>query len=182
MPVTMETYERLALEDPDSRWELVGGTVERKPGITTGHNDVIDALQFTLMQQLPRSEWVIRPGTSRVQIPNGNVRIPDLFVVARTVKMTRRRDNLEVYVEPLPLIVEVWSPSTGREDRVSKVPEYQARGDLEIWLLHPFRQRLTAHRRHPDGTYAEQVLTSGMITPVALPDVTIDIAALFAER
>lgn len=182
MPVRMETYERLAREDPDSTWELVCGTVKRKPGMTTAHDDVFEALLRPLIRQLPESDWTIRPGTSRARVPNGNIRIPDLLVVAHAVKMMRRRDNLEVYVEPLPLNVEVWSPSTGTEDRESKVPEYQARGDQDIWLLHPFRRILTAYRHQPDGSYTEQVYSEGTIRPIAPPDVTIDVAALFAER
>jgi Uma2 family endonuclease len=48
-----------------------------------------------------------------------------------------RGDELELYVEPLPLVVEVWSPSTGQYDVDEKLPEYQRRGDLEIWRFHP---------------------------------------------
>ena len=88
-------------------------------------------------------------------------------------------NTLEVYERPLPL-VEVWSLSTGEYDIDSKLPEYQARGDLEIWRLHSFDRTLTVWRRRDDGTYTETVITSGTIEPIALPGVTIDLDDLFA--
>jgi Uma2 family endonuclease len=88
--------------------------------------------------------------------------------------------TLEVYEDPLPLVVEVWSPSTGDYDVESKLVEYQRRGDLEIWLIHPYDHTLTAWRRQPDGSYAETRYDGGAVQPAALPDVTIDLDSLFA--
>src|SRR5207245_1369382 len=88
--------------------------------------------------------------------------------------------RLEVFTSPLPLVVEVWSPSTGEYDVESKLPEYQARGDLEIWRVHPFDQTLTAWVRQPDGSYSETVHRSGMVRPTAVAGVQIDLDALFS--
>ena len=54
--------------------------------------------------------------------------------------------SLEVYEGPLPLVVEVWSASTGNYDVESKLLEYQRRGDLEIWRLHPYERRSEERR------------------------------------
>jgi Uma2 family endonuclease len=77
-------------------------------------------------------------------------------------------------------VVEVWSPSTGGYDIDAKIPEYRRRGDLEIWRLHPFEKTLAAWRRQPDGSYTELILQGGTVQAVALPNVTIDLDALFA--
>lgn len=61
-----------------------------------------------------------------------------------------------------------------------KLPEYQRRGDLEIWRIHPSERTLTAWRREPDGSYAESLYRGGTVHPVALPGVSIDLEALFA--
>jgi Uma2 family endonuclease len=87
--------------------------------------------------------------------------------------------RLEVYEDPMPLVAEVWSPSTGDYDVEVKLREYQLRQDREIWRIHPYEQTLTAWRRQPDGTYSEAVYTSGSVQPVALPNVTIPLADLF---
>jgi Uma2 family endonuclease len=77
------------------------------------------------------------------------------------------------------LIVEVWSRSTGDFDVDAKLPEYQRRGDLEIWRIHPYERTLITWRRQADGTYNELLYTAGAVQPMALPDVTIDLDALF---
>ena len=74
---------------------------------------------------------------------------------------------------------EIWSPSTGRYDIQTKLAEYQRRGDIEIWRIHPYERTLTAWRLQPDGSYSETVYRGGVIQPVALPGVTIDIDRLF---
>jgi len=73
----------------------------------------------------------------------------------------------------------VWSPSTGEYDVHVKLREYQLCGDAEIWLIHPYDQTLTAWRLQPDGSYGMTIYREGVVTPVALPDVRIDVATLF---
>ena len=79
----------------------------------------------------------------------------------------------------MPLVVEVWSPSTGQSDIEEKLREYQQRGDLEIWRIHPYERTLTAWRRQPDGSYTETLYRGGIIEPAAIPNVRIDIDRLF---
>ncbi len=86
---------------------------------------------------------------------------------------------LELYDEPMPLVVEIWSPSTGAYDVDTKLIEYQRRGDLEIWRIHPYERTLIAWRRQADGTYTETIYTSGLVQAAFLPNVTIDLDSLF---
>jgi Uma2 family endonuclease len=90
-----------------------------------------------------------------------------------------RPDRLEMYREPLPLVVEIWSPSTGDYDVDKKFPEYRRRGDLEIWRIHPYERTLTTWVRRVDGGYAESVFRGGDVSPMALPGVVIDVGSLF---
>jgi Uma2 family endonuclease len=99
--------------------------------------------------------------------------------IALTESLRGRPDVLEVYAEPLPLVVEVWSPSTGSYDVGEKLQQYQRRGDAEIWPIHPYERTLTAWRRQPDGTYTETLYTEGSVQPASLPGVSIALADLF---
>lgn len=181
MPVSEETYQRVALEDADTKWELHCGRLVEKPPMTTEHNDGIEELFRQLASQLPRDDYAIRTDTGKLRPAPGSIYVPDLFVIPRaSVRRLREQPGtFEVYNEPVPLVVEVWSPSTGSYDLNTKVPEYQRRGDLEIWRIHPYQRTLTAWRRRPDGTYTEEVFHGGIIRPIALPDVVIDLDTLF---
>ncbi len=90
-------------------------------------------------------------------------------------------EALETYAEPLPFVAEVWSPSTGGYDVRVKLAAYRQRGDGEIWRIHPYDRTLTRWIRQDDGTYAELIHTGGTIELPALPGVSIDLDALFAE-
>jgi Uma2 family endonuclease len=149
--------------------------------MTTEHEDVIGNLNRALIRQLDDNEFLTRPN-SRLRRSAGRYYIPDLFVVPREFARRHREEQprtLDVYEQPLPLVIEVWSPSTGRYDVRRKVAEYRRRGDLEIWLVHPYERTLTAWRRGPDGSYARSVHHEGTIQPAALPGVTIEIERLF---
>ena len=82
------------------------------------------------------------------------------------------------FAEPLPLVVEIWSRSTGDYDIATKLPGYRERGDAEIWFIHPYERTLTAWRRQPDGSYTEDLIRGGSISAVSLPGVVIDIDVL----
>lgn len=184
MPVSAETYERVALEDPEGFWELWDGCLKQKPGeiMTTEHNWVMHRVGFRLRSQLDEREFDVRINSGRARRAERSFYIPDVFVVPMALvrRPMEAPGPIEAYPEPLPLVVEVWSPSTGSYDVDEKLPEYQRRGDLEIWRIHPYERTLTAWRRQPDGSYTETIFTSGIVHPIALPNVAIDLDALFA--
>lgn len=181
MVLSQQTYERVALEDPDGQWELHQGRLREKPPMTWEHNDTMFELGHLLRRQLDRSEFRVRVNAGRVRRSPGQVYIPDVMVVPLSYgdALRNRPDMLEVFDAPLPLVVEVWTPSTGDYDVDSKLPEYQGRGDAEIWRIHPYERTLTAWRRQPDGTYEETTHRDGVIQTLALPSVSIDLSALF---
>ncbi|MHB8576224.1 MAG: Uma2 family endonuclease, partial [Dehalococcoidia bacterium] len=154
MSVSIQTYEQVALEDGDAQWELVCGRLRKKPGMTTEHGYTEANLLLALVTQLDRRVYQVRENGTRLRVSTGSFYVPDLCVVPldliRRGALARPR-RLEVYDEPMPLVVEVWSPSTGGYDVDVKLKEYQLRGDAEIWRIHPYERTLIAWRRQPDG-------------------------------
>src|SRR5215217_1665618 len=59
MPISEATFERVALEDPDGKWELHCGRLRGKPGMTTRHNLTGVVLAFRLQQQLPLDQYIV---------------------------------------------------------------------------------------------------------------------------
>ena len=180
MPVSEETYRRVALEDPEGKWELDCGFLRRKPAMTTEHNEIPRSLLAQLAQQLGLRDYTFGENV-RLRVPDGRYYIPDVAVVPRAFVRRLRETprTFEVYEEPVPLVVEVWSPSTSDYDVDQKLPVYRRRGDLEIWRIHPYERTLTRWARQPDGSYVETLHRGGTLQPVALPNVSINFAALF---
>jgi Uma2 family endonuclease len=138
-------------------------------------------LGVELQVQLGRDRFEVRVDAGRTCRSPSHYYIPDVIVIP--IDSVRRglaeTYALEAYAEPLPLIVEVWSPSTDDYDVDSKLPEYQRRGDLEIWRIHPYDRTLIAWVRQDDGSYSEALYRGGIVRPVALPNVAIGLDALF---
>ena len=181
MVVSAKTFEQVALEDPDRKWELDCGRLRQKPGMTAEHNHTGRRLASRLTKQLDENEFTVDANAIRLRVSTGSFYIPDVTVIP--IAAVRRRlaapRRLEVYEEPLQLVVEVWSPSTGDYDVETKLREYKLRGDAEIWRLHPYERTLTAWRWQPDGSYTETLYRGGIVVPVALPNVRIDLDSLF---
>jgi len=184
MPVSDATYEQVALEDPEGQWELICGHLRSKPAMAIAHDGVILLLQRILMLQLDPREFLVSGNLARLRVSSGTCYVPDLCVIPRALLdrgVRERPQSLDVHEEPMPLVVEVWSPSTGDYDVEEKLREYQRRGDLEIWRIHPYERTLTAWRRHRDGGYSTLVVQRGTVRPLALPSVSFELESLFAE-
>jgi Uma2 family endonuclease len=172
-------YAVLALENPERRWELYGGRLREKPSMTARHNRNQRRLDRQLNLQLDDREFEVSANSARLRAPNGAVFIPDVAVVPTgLVDRIDRSPELETYDEPVPFVAEVWSPSTGDYDVNTKFEEYRARGDQEIWRIHPYERTVTAWRRQADGSYEESFHTGGSLALWALPGVTIDLDVL----
>jgi Uma2 family endonuclease len=179
--ISNKAYERLALAEQDVKWELWDGVLREKPPMSFEYNWTALKLGHFLLLQLDWSEYGVRVDTAKVSRPSATYFIPDVFVfpMAYAALLRNRLDVLEVYTAPLPLIVEVWSRSTGDYDVKEKLEVYKQRGDLEIWFIHPYERTLTAWVRLPDGRYTETLYREGIVRPIALPGVKIDLALLF---
>jgi Uma2 family endonuclease len=182
MVTDAESFERLALEDPDGRWELHHGCLRQKPtDMAVEHSQIQYRLFAALVGQLDPAEFEVRRGAGRTRRATESYYIPDLMVLpaAYVARLKQQPGTLEVYEDPLPFVVEVWSKSTRRYDVDSKLPEYQRRGDLEIWRIHPYDRTVTVWQRQDGGGYSESLLRHGSVSLFAVPGVTIDIDRLF---
>ena len=182
MPQTTADLATIALlEQTDGRSELYEGELREKPPMSIEHNESARELRWRLESQLDRRRFVVLYNDGHLAIPGGNSYIPDVAVLPRSImnSVPPERRRLERYIDPLPFVAEVWSPSTGTYDIDAKIPGYRARGDAEIWRLHPFERMLAMWRLQPDGSYAETTVRGGSVRLHALPDVTVDLDGLF---
>ena len=177
--LTEQDFEAFLLSGIEGHWELHDGVLVEKPAMTWDHQNVMLNLAVQLNQQIAREAFRVQV-ESRVQRQEETVLQPDVMVIPEHYGDAFRNQpgKLVIIDKPLPLVAEVWSVSTGNYDVKAKLPIYMQRGDVEIWLIHPYEKTVTSWRRQPDGTYSSSIYQEGAIRPVALPDVVIDLAEL----
>ena len=174
-------YERLAVHDDYRFVELRDGVLVEKPPLSVGHLWTIDVLSRHLIVQLDHDAFLVSSNNARLRVGDSHV-VPDVVVLPSLhtkALLERNPHQLAVFEDPVPLVVEVWSASTGGSDTETKIPLYQARGEREIWRPHPVERTMTAWVRRPDGAYDEAVHTGGIVECAALPGVQVDVGTLF---
>jgi Uma2 family endonuclease len=119
------------------------------------HNRAARVLAHQFNGQLSLEAYEVLQNAGHLGVPDGDSYIPDVAIVpAELVRALRQvKGAFERYVAPVLLAFEIWSPSTGLYDIDRKLPGDQARGDLEIWRIHPYDRTVTMWRRQEDGGY-----------------------------
>lgn len=181
MPITLDTYRQVALEDPSGLWEYSCGELRRKSGMTLWHNSAMRRLTGQLNAQLDPDLFEVASNCVRLQHRRGSYYVPDVAVipVGLMARYAQPSNELESYESAVPFVAEVWSPSTGGFDIDEKIPDYKARGDAEIWRIHPLERVVLAMRLGPGGVYSDQEWRGGRAPLSSLPGVQIDIDRLF---
>lgn len=135
VPITGLTIEDLeAMPDDGRRYELIGGAIVMTPSPSVPHQRVSHRLQRLLADAWPDMEVFSAP--LDVDLP-GNQRVePDLVVVEKG----RTGPRLDL---PVALVVEIVSPGSVTNDRVTKRATYADAGIPHYWLVEPDEGRIT---------------------------------------
>jgi Uma2 family endonuclease len=178
--ISEQEFRELALNDPDHLWELWDGMPREKPLMSMKHDNVSFYLALAIANQLDRGVFRVNVNGGKTRRSSRNYFIPDVVVIPAALQIPYEDDPraFNAFAEPLPLVVEVWSRTTGAYDFATKLQAYRARGDAEIWFIHPYERTLTTWRRQPNGSYVEEAFRGGTVAVASLPGVSIDLDAL----
>jgi Uma2 family endonuclease len=113
-----------------------------------------------------------------VEFSEDNVVQPDLLFIL-TERLNIYRGNT-VYGPP-DIVLEIHSPSSQFRDRTDKFRLYERNKVPEYWQADPDCQTLTIHALNASRTYERSEPADGILRSRVLPDLIIDVAALFAD-
>jgi Uma2 family endonuclease len=147
-------------------YELVGGAIIVTPA-GMRHSGIAARITIVL------GTFVLSHGGGEVytegvgiQLPNGNIRSPDVSFV-RTEKLPGGRSPVD-YGRLVPdLVVEVLSPADTRPDIAGKVAEYLACDVPVVWVVDPERRTVVVHRplESPAERADDDILTAEPVLP-----------------
>jgi len=129
------TYADYLKIDDDNQYELIGGKLILVPAPRTFHQELVGKIFRRI------AEFVYDNNLGKVLIAPTDVLLsetekpqPDILFVSK-----KRLDIItEMNVQGAPdLVVEILSPSTGKNDRVEKSKMYFKYGVMEYWIVDP---------------------------------------------
>jgi Uma2 family endonuclease len=170
------TYEEwLDFPTPEGlRTELIDGEVSVAPEATYRHQVILRNLLFIFGSYLKvhGGGKILPPVNVRLAADQGFA--PDLVFVRQW------GDDPLTYHGPPPLVIEIVSDP--RRDLRIKRERYERYGVPEYWAVLPEAEQIQVFRA-TDGVYAPPVVheAPGAIAALAIPDLVIQVADVFAE-
>lgn len=182
------TYADYLTWPDDQRWEIIDGVAYAMSSASgSRHQEVSVELTRQFANHLKGKSCKIITAPFDVRLPQPadfkdekieTVVQPDIVVVCDRDKLDERGYN------GVPdLIIEITSPSTGRNDLTIKFDLYQQHGVKEYWIVHPAEQTVLVFKRGEDQTYGkpERYADDHKVAVPLLGDLVIDLADVFAE-
>ncbi len=160
-----------AMPDDGKRYELIGGAIVMTPAPEPVHQRVGQGLVRRIEDACPPGyEAFLSP--IDFDLPGGQRVEPDIIVVPNAGVGEKRLSG------PALLVVEIVSPGSVTNDRVTKRDVYAAAGVPAYWIVDPRAGHLLALRL-VDGAYEPYADTAGAVTlewPVAVSFSVADLA------
>ena len=121
------------VNDVYERQEMINGKIYMQAACpATNHNRIIRNLSAKFYTYLRGKKCESFGENMKVVLNNKNYFIPDLMIVCDPDKIKDK------FIDGAPdLVVEVLSPSTNRNDRISKKYAYEKAGVREYWIISP---------------------------------------------
>ncbi len=182
------TYADYLTWPDEQRWEIIDGVAyAMSPAPTTIHQRIIRKLATRINAHLEGKKcelfWApfdVRLADSAAVSDNyvETVVQPDIVVICDNNKLDERGCN-----GAPDLIIEITSPSTGKNDLTVKFELYQRHGVKEYWIVLPAEQTVLVFKLGEDmvyGTPARYAVGHKIAVPL-LDDLVVDLADVFAE-
>jgi len=160
---------------PNDRVELIDGEVFDMVPIGSAHAGKTDRLNRLFARAA--ADGLAHVSVQRpLRLDAHNEPEPDLML------LKPRRDDYQSRhpgAADVLLLVEV-SETSLAYDRGVKLPLYAKFGVPEVWIVDLKGAAVEVYREPQDGYALKERVTSGLLAPIALPSVTIDVGALLA--
>ena len=173
----------------DIRRELIDGFIKLLPAPRLVHAEVSFNISGNLWAILKRhkGKCKVLPAPFDVRFPkNGdtaNEKIytvvqPDICVVCDPSKLDKNG-----CIGAPDMIIEIFSPSTGKRDMFDKYVLYEEHGVKEYWIVHPGDKTIQVFLLQDDGKYDEATLYEfeGKVPVHVFNDSLIDLEDIFGK-
>ncbi len=182
------TYADYLTWPDDQRWEIIDGVAyAMSPSPGRRHQELSGELFVQFANHLKGKLCKVFAAPFDVRLADSaavsdnyveTVVQPDIVVICDKNKLDERGCN-----GAPDLIIEISSPSTGKNDLTIKFDLYQRHGVKEYWIVHPAEKTVLVFKLGDDQTYGklERYADDHKIAVPLLGELVVDLADVFAE-
>lgn len=175
--VTYAEYKALDVDD-NFLYELLDGELVQKSAPSPRHQKVLAELYDVVKAHVKANDLgTVLFAPVDVFLNEYNAPQPDLVFVAKAREALITDDGI---MGAPDLVVEIISPSSVRRDRYDKMRIFKRFALPEVWLIDPANRSVEVHVL-TGGEYelASFAAETGEVRSKALPELKVDVAALF---
>lgn len=185
-PSPLLTYEEYMAEgEIFKRYDILDGVRIYMPNPTRRHQDIAGNI-FELLRAYQRAsqrgKTFFAPCDVLIQREPLRVRQPDVLFISyeQLALCSDDTDPAPLFAAP-ELVVEVLSPSEPWRMRDDKIRDYGSVGVQECWVVHPDEETVEVLRLTEESVETVALFTRDQtLRSVAFPNLTLDVAAIFA--
>ena len=182
------TYADYLTWPDDQRWEVIDGVayaMSPAPGVAHQRisrtlTRIIDTHLIGKQCELFAAPFDVRLAESSTASDNyvETVVQPDIVVICDKNKLDERGCN-----GAPDLVIEISSPSTGKNDLTIKFDLYQRHGVREYWIVYPAEKTVLVFKLDEDKTYGkpDRYAVGDKIAVPLLGELVVDLDDVFAE-
>jgi Uma2 family endonuclease len=161
--------------------ELIEGEIIVAPSPIKPHQDASGNVYFMLRQWLESGKisGTAQSAPMDVHLDDVNVPQPDVFWVSSDNQKCKLGDDGYWYGPP-DLIMEVLSPGTARQDKVTKFALYERHGVREYWIADPAYQNVEVWTLAEEGYTRLGLFRVGDSFTSPVLKQPVDVSAIFA--
>lgn len=168
--------EYVRIPDDGQRHEIVDGEHIVNPAPNLYHQTLSRRIHYQLYSQIElHGLGVVFYAPTDVQLSEWDIVQPDLIVVLNRKQAIMTATRI---IGSPDLVVEILSASSVHHDRVRKLGLYCRSGIPEYWVVDPDRQVVEQYVLRSD-TYVSLGHHAGMVTVQVVPDVRVDLRAVW---
>lgn len=191
MPLPQENYYNYTLADAlewpeNERIELIEGNAVMMAPPKRIHQRILSELHLQIAYFLKEKRCEVYPAPFAVRLfeqdgdrpENVDTMVePDITVVCDPGKLD------EIGCKGAPdMVIEILSPSTARNDRITKYRLYERAGVREYWIVDPDTKTVNVHLLENGQYHSPITYTEKAMVPVSLWDgFSVDLNTVFTE-
>jgi Uma2 family endonuclease len=182
-PEQKYSYADYLTWDESERWEILDGVPYMQAAPSRVHQEILMELskQFAIYLTGKSCRVYPAPFCVRLDVEKNdndvkNVVEPDITIVCDSSKLDERGCKGSP-----DMIVEILSPSTGKNDRFIKFNKYEKAGVKAYWVVEPDQKLLSIFTLQSNGRYGrpEMYTDDDKIIVSIFPDLEIDLKPVF---